>query len=215
MQAVRQFGVRVNPYRLARILAAACATILITSILSAPVSAHPHLRFGWQVEPLQDDAGAISALRIHWYLDPLSTMLVVRGIDIDRSGSVDAHELAAFAAQNDRLLAPSNYFVELARDGLGVPFVIRRGLQAQYDGARIILDFEVAVPDPAAGELSVRLFDRTWYVALSAADPVLIGGNAGRCAAVAGVESLATDGWGIQQVPVLRLNCRTAELAGS
>jgi ABC-type uncharacterized transport system substrate-binding protein len=184
----------------------ALAAPLAALLFAAPAAGHPHLRFDWQVQPLHDD-GAIRALRIHWLLDPLTTMLVMRGIDADRSGSVDQAEIDEFARQNDRLVAAGNYFVDLAREGRAVLFTVTRGLNARFDGRQMRMDFEVTLEHPVAGDLSVRLFDRTWYVALTAAQPVIPEGSAGGCEAQPRLEPAETDGWGVQQVPVVRLGC--------
>jgi ABC-type uncharacterized transport system substrate-binding protein len=184
---------------------AVCVLAAALVALAPGANAHPHVRFLYQIEPVLE-AGWLVGLRVVWQMDLLTTMLVSRGIDANRNGSVDPEELDAFARENARLLAASAYFLQLTQNDRALAFSIAGPLRAQLSDGRMTLSFEVRLASPAAPEtLGVRFFDETWYVALSAADPVLAG--AAPCTAVAQSNVLATHGWGEHAVPTIRLTC--------
>jgi len=166
--------------------------------------AHPHVRFSYRLEPVRHD-GALTALKVHWTLDAATTVMAYPGIDINRNGVLDPEELEAFARQNDRLLAPNQYFLHLNGAGEALPFVVSRTLDASFQAQRIRLSFEVRLARPTREPVSVRLFDATWYVALTAEEPLLVSGDG--CRADAQQEVVTTQGWGAQPVPVVRLVC--------
>lgn len=187
--------------------ALATAALALALLLPAPVSAHPHARFTYQLEPILS-ADAITGLRVRWQLDPISSLMVLRGIDFNRNGVTDPEELAAFARQNDALVAAAGYFLTLGDAEQALTFSVTQGLSALVLGQRIHLEFEVALPAPRPGALTVRLFDPTWYVALSPDDPAVPPGHA--CTGTAETQTLETQGWGTQTIPVVRLRCGAA-----
>lgn len=187
--------------------ALATAALALALLLPAPVSAHPHARFTYQLEPILS-ADAITGLRVRWQLDPISSLMVLRGIDFNRNGVTDPDELAAFARQNDALVAAAGYFLTLGDAEQALTFSVTQGLSALVLGQRIHLEFEVALPAPRPGALTVRLFDPTWYVALSPDDPAVPPGHA--CTGTAETQTLETQGWGTQTIPVVRLRCGAA-----
>lgn len=187
--------------------AARLSALLLCGLLltTTTASAHPHARFSYQLDPVMRD-GAVIGLKVTWLLDPLSSMTAIRGIDLNRNGVADPEELDAFARQNDTLVARSGYFLTLSANDTPLPFTIRQGLRASLSERGLSLDFEVALAQPATDPVSVRLFDETWYVALSADDPPIPAGHA--CQGSAATQALSTQGWGAQPVPVVRLDCR-------
>jgi ABC-type uncharacterized transport system substrate-binding protein len=188
---------------------AVCVLAVVLVALAPGASAHPHVRFAYQIEPVLE-GGRLAALRVVWQMDPLTTMLVSRGIDANRNGSVDPEELDAFARENSRLLAASAYFLQLTQNDRALAFSIAAPLHAQLSDGRMTLSFEVRLDSPAPAEaFALRFFDETWYVALTAADPVLVG--TAPCTAVAQTRVLATQGWGAQAVPTIGLTCHHRE----
>jgi ABC-type uncharacterized transport system substrate-binding protein len=184
--------------------ALATAALALALLLPASVSAHPHARFTYQLEPILS-ADAITGLRVRWQLDPISSLMVLRGIDFNRNGVTDPEELAAFARQNDALVAAAGYFLTLGDAEQALTFSVTQGLSALVLGQRIHLEFEVALPAPRPGALTVRLFDPTWYVALSPDEPAVPPGHA--CTGTTEAQVLETQGWGTQTIPVVRLRC--------
>ena len=178
--------------------------VLLFSVASS-VAAHPHVRFLYQVEPVLH-SGEVTSLRVLWRMDAMTSMQVARGIDADRNGAIDADELAAFAAQNGRLLGAAGYFTHIYDRDEPLGFTVAAPLRADLEHDDIVLRFELRLAAPLAPErLGVRFFDATWYVALTAAQPVLAG-NA-PCSASFRTSLLATQGWGAQAVPTLGFAC--------
>jgi len=188
-----------------RWLSGALLALGIGLVAPPGAQAHPHARFSYQLDPTLRD-GAVVGLTVRWMLDPLTSLLALRGIDANRNGVADPEELAAFARLNDQLVSAQGYFLSLSAGTDAAPgFRVSRGLSAEQSAQRIQLSFEVTLEQPHRGPLTVRLFDASWYVALSADDPPLPAGHA--CQGSAALETLETQGWGAQPVPVVRLTC--------
>lgn len=187
----------------------------LAAALTAPVQAlaHPHVRLTYQIEPRLED-GAIVGLRVRWTMDPMTSVLVIRGIDVNRNGIVDEGELAEFARGNRTLLEPHEYFLRVADADGAIGFRIDEPLHAYHDAAdaAIRLRFGLSLQRPVTGSLSVRFFDRTWYVRLSADDPPLADAarEGHRCSAVLSTHSEETEGWGTQAIPELSVSCPAA-----
>ena len=183
------------------------AGLALAVLLPCMGNAHPHARFTYQLEPvLRGDA--IVGLTVRWQLDPLTSLLALRGLDFNRNGQADPDELEAFARQNDALVAAAGYFLRLGDPEQALTFTVTRGLSAQVQAQRLQLAFEVALTTPRPGPLVVRLFDESWYVALSADDPPVPPGHP--CEGTVQTQPLVTQGWGTQPVPVVQLTCRPA-----
>lgn len=160
-------------------------------LLSPALRAHPHVQAEYRVEPLLK-GGALTGLRIVWRLDAVSSMLARQSPSLD-----------LYARQNQRLLAPQGYFLKITRGGDAVPFVLAAPLRARAVEDRVELSYEVTFDAPDG--LDIQLFDETWFVALRPAQAVLAADSP--CRASTSVTVLATQGWGRQSVPVVRLQC--------
>jgi len=181
--------------------------LVATAIAAAGASAeaHPHLRFSFRIAPLLEET-RLTGLQVQWELDPIASMLVRRGADVNGNGELDADELDAFARGNHSLLAPRGYLLQIMREGDPQPFAVSRALKARLQDGRVALDFEVRLQSPVEPHsLSVSFFDSTWYVALNAAEPVLAGDTP--CHALPRLAQWTTVGWGEQPVSVVDLAC--------
>lgn len=193
--------------------------------VTLPAAAHPHFVFSYQVEPLIE-AQAVVGLRVHWWVDALASAQIRAAADINLDGRLDAEELAAFAHGNDRLLRPQRYFIRVddASDDAGVgppaepPTIdmdVSQALGAVDEGeAGIRLHFEMRfemrfsdTTRPSA--IGVRFFDPTWNVALTPHAAVLSVAAAPpkACHAALRAQTLATFGWGEQQIARVVFRC--------
>jgi ABC-type uncharacterized transport system substrate-binding protein len=205
------------------IVAAACI-----AALAGPAAAHPHFRFSYQVEPLMQ-AQALVGLRVHWWVDAVASAQIRHAADLNRDGRLDADELAAFARGNDRLLRPQRYFIRVddasddTSDDVGLALAaepptidldVSQPLGAVDEGdAGIRLHFEMRFSGAAPAAFGVRFFDPTWNVALAphaALLPVAASATTA-CRAEHRTQTLATVGWGEQQVARLVFRCAPAE----
>jgi len=193
-----------NPERMRTLIALRLiATAIAVAVTSA--QAHPHLRFTYRIAPLLEDA-LLTGLQVQWELDPIASMLVRRGADVNGNGELDADELESFAGGNHSLLAPRGYLLQIMREGDPQPFAVARALRARVQDGRVTLDFEVRLQSPVKPHsLSVSFFDSTWYVALNAAEPVLAGDTP--CHALPRLAQWPTVGWGEQPMSVVDLAC--------
>lgn len=199
----------------ARAVARAALGVVLCA-LAGVAAAHPHVRFTYVVDPLLE-GGRVAGLRVEWIMDPIASMLVLRSVDRNRDGIFEPDELAAFARGNQELLATNRYFVTLTRAGNDVEFELPPVLEARFVHQRVTLSFVVRLREPLPADstspLSVKFFDRTWYVALHAHEPVLAEGTP--CAALTRAAQLATDGWGDQPVPQTEITCAAQTVAAA
>jgi ABC-type uncharacterized transport system substrate-binding protein len=180
---------------------------LILCAFAGAASAHPHVSFTYVIDP-QLDAGRITGLRVDWIMDPIASFFVLRSVDRNQDGVFAPDELAAFARGNQALLAGNRYFLTLTRAGAPVEFALPSTLEARFADQRMVLSFEVRLREPLPADsapIGVKFFDRTWYVALQAHDPVLAGGTP--CGSREQVATLATEGWGEQSVQEVEITC--------
>ncbi len=213
----------------------AAAVLIVAAV--PPAAAHPHFHFSYQVEPLIE-AQALIGLRVHWWVDAVASAQIRGAADLNRDGRLDADELAAFARGNDRLLRPQRYFIRVddatddasddaakkvntttaaaaLEEPLTLDMDVSQSLGAVDEGeAGIRLHFEMrfsgAAPPTAFG---VRFFDPTWNVALTphAAMLPVSTTTPSACRAELRAQTLATFGWGEQQVARLVFRCAPAE----
>ncbi|HVL59531.1 MAG TPA: DUF1007 family protein [Burkholderiaceae bacterium] len=98
------------------------ACVVLSAVAMPPgASAHPHVRMQYQVDP-QLEHGRVVGIRVVWTMDPMTSMLIARGIDVNGNGALDAEELAAFGAGNQAVLAANRWFLSVRDDAGAVGF---------------------------------------------------------------------------------------------
>ena len=199
---------------LARPMALACVCLW----LAGEAAAHPHLRFGYEVQPLVE-GGQVQTLRVLWWVDELGSAQIREGVDLNRDGRLDEMELAAFARGNDFLLRPRGYLAEVVALAGGEPheplaMEIAEPLAATDAGAAgIVLRFTLRFRDPPpSGAFAVRFFDPTWMLALDARAPSAdsTAGSTSACTTTTERFTMQTIGWGVQEVQRLKFQCASA-----
>ena len=221
--------------------AAAALALGALALQSAPLRAHPHFQFTYQLEPVIGSDG-VSGLRVRWQVDAVASAQIRGAADLNRDGRLDADELAAFALGNDRLLRLQRYFLRVdtlpadaaqgdrlkvadAEPPEPLELEVVQPLAAADRGEEgIELSFEMrfAAVLPA-GAFSVRLFDPTWNVALVPGAPVMTlpavtlpasttpASHQAGCHAETRTQTLLTVGWGEQQAPTVLVRCAPAD----
>lgn len=188
----------------------------VLAVLAGVATAHPHVRFAYVVAPVVD-GDHVTGLRFDWIMDPITSWFVLRGLDKNANGVFEPDELAAFARGNQPLLAANRYFLTLTRGDAPLDFDVPTSLEARFADQRVVLSFAVRLREAPRADspvpLGVRFFDRTWYVALDAHDPVL--GETSACASQQHTATLATDGYGEQPVQETRITCAAKGLAAA
>jgi ABC-type uncharacterized transport system substrate-binding protein len=145
-------------------------------------AAHPHIFVDTTVEVIFDDAGRITALRIGWTYDELTTLLVVEdgGHDKDGDGSISDTELVAL----------KGFDMEWGTEFLGDTYPEQNGVALALEPGPVDwttgwangrlqsthLRHFVSPVDPAAGPVVIKPYDPGYYSAYAiSGDAVMTG----------------------------------------
>jgi ABC-type uncharacterized transport system substrate-binding protein len=172
--------------------------VALATILPAGVAAHPHIFVDTSLEVIFDDTGAVSALRIGWTYDDLTSLLIIedRALDPDGDGILapeaiaglqgfDMQWEAGFAGdtyaqmggQKLTLSAPSEFTASYAQGKLSSTHLRR---------------FVPAV-DIGQGPLVVQSYDPGFYSAYAVVGQPLLTGRADCTVAVIAPDTDAAD----------------------
>ena len=91
------------------------------------VFAHPHLRLAYRLTPVLAN-GMVTAVQVSWQIDPMNGQLIRQNIDLNENGVLDEEELQQFAATNQALMQPFQFFltIENGVTAQPVPFSVRQ-----------------------------------------------------------------------------------------
>lgn len=174
---------------------AAFLAAALTAHGAAPALAHPHEFIDAGVE-LRFEAGALTALRIVWVYDDLTSLMILtdRGIDPDQPLTpAQATDLSGFDMGWEEGFAGDTYLLNGETPvGLGPP----QDWTARVVQGRIITTHlrQVAAPvTPGTAPLVVQVYDPGYYTAYTIATAPLIRGRADCAAQVYGPDTAAAD----------------------
>ncbi|MDX5361720.1 MAG: DUF1007 family protein [Alphaproteobacteria bacterium] len=141
--------------------------------VSLPAAAHPHVWVDVRNTLLFDADGRVTGVRAEWLFDALFSAFALSEVDTDKDGTASAEELVPLAAGYLDSLREYDYFMEVTSGGAIIDIAdATEGLAENRDG-RLMLAFTapLAAPvDGALGDLEVRSYDPTYYVALDMAE---------------------------------------------
>ncbi|MEN9688527.1 MAG: hypothetical protein RI998_524 [Pseudomonadota bacterium] len=181
------------------------------------VQAHPHLRMGYQLEPILDK-GAVTGLHVSWQMDAPNSALVRENIDLNRNGVLDPDELQAFADSNQTLMRPFNYFLTLENGQSGVPLTFEVKQFSARDGGRgfqggIYLEFEVRLNAPVTSpHIQLQMQDPTWFIGFQPLFGKVLATDTG-CDASFTREKRPTPTLGEQEVQRVQIQCASGPVA--
>ncbi len=144
----------------------AYALALLTTGLSAPALAHPHVFVVVKSELVFNAQGLVSGVRHAWTFDEMYSAFATTGINADGKPA-SAEQLQPLAEQNVGDLAEFGYFTVLKAPGqkieLGAPEAIS---MSESDKKLVTLRFTVPLKKPAsAGKvLTLQVYDPTYFV---------------------------------------------------
>lgn len=155
------------------------------ALWSGAAQAHPHVFVDAGIEVLVNDAGFATAVRISWNYDDLFSLLIVgeRGLDTDGDGVLTSDETAAlqgFDMQWDAGYAGDTFVLA---DGKPISLSGPSDWTAAYTDGRLKSSHLRALAAPIdlrKTELTVQVYDPSYYTSYTiASDPVITGGPAG------------------------------------
>lgn len=165
------------------------ALIGATAALFAATAAqaHPHVWVTVQSELVFSAEGKIEAVRHHWKFDEMFSAFATQGLDTDKDGKLTREELAELAQTNVESLKEFNYFSVGKSGGKDIAFDEPKDYWLEADKDNVLtLHFTLPVKaKPAGADLTVDVFDPTWFVDFSFAekDAVSLANAPAGCAA--------------------------------
>lgn len=171
-------------------LAAAVLAMAGVAATTLPARAHPHVWVDVRNTLLFDDEGRVTGVRAEWLFDALFSAFALSEADADKDGAVSAAELVPLADGYLESLREFDYFMDVSSGGAVIGMEDATGGLAEDRDGRLWFAFTVPFASPVdamLGDLEVRSYDPTYYVALDMAesDAVALGPRAVQACRVA------------------------------
>lgn len=146
---------------------------LAAALSAPPAGAHPHIFIDTGLELIHGPDGTLEALRITWVYDELFSMLLLEdiGLDADFDGVLTAEEETAL--QGFDMDWPDGYEGDVYLTAAGAPVTLgppEPGPAALREDGKLVSTHVRRLERPAdaaAGPVSVRVYDPTYYTAYS------------------------------------------------
>ena len=178
------------------------------------VFAHPHLRLAYRLTPVLAN-GMVTAVQVSWQIDPMNGQLIRQNIDLNENGVLDEEELQQFAATNQALMQPFQFFltIENGVTAQPVPFSVRQF--STRDGGKgfqggLFWEFtaELESTQPLQS-LQLQMQDPTWYIGF---EPLMgkVLASASDCESNFTREKRVTPSQGEQEVQRIFIQCAAA-----
>lgn len=163
------------------LIGAAAALLAATA-----AQAHPHVWVTVKSELVFSADGTVEAVRHSWQFDEMFSAFATQGLDADKDGKLTREELAELAETNVQSLKEFNYFSVGKSGGKDVTFGEPRDYWLEADEDNVLtLYFTLPLTTKlAASEMTVDVFDPTWFVDFSFAEqePVSLANAPASCA---------------------------------
>ncbi len=137
------------------------------------VVAHPHVWIELETRPVMDSDGRVEGLEVYWQFDPFYTVFAVDDMRTD-DGGIDEEKLLALGRSNLENLRPFDYFTDLRFNGGKLEIATVDRFETGFEAGKLWMRFIIplATPiDPRAGSFSYAVFDPTYYIDISYAEP--------------------------------------------
>ena len=157
------------------------AALALAVLRAAPASAHPHVWVNASAVLTFDEARKFDNVTVRYALDEFTTAVLIEGLDKNGNGLFERDELKALAAENAEALAEFDWFVEVQAGAERVAAKEVTGFDYSYEDEQMVLMLQLALEraiDPAAEDVTVRLYDPSFYVLVQLDDeaPLLVAG---------------------------------------
>ncbi|MEZ0172161.1 DUF1007 family protein [Microvirga sp. TS319] len=148
-----------------------CLALLSTG-LSMPAFAHPHVWITARAQVVFAPDGKVTGIRHRWTFDEAYTAYVTQGLDRDGDGKLTSEELQDLADENAGGLSEFDYFTTLKVHGKPQAFGDPQEARMTMDGQQVTMDFLLPLKAPTAvtGALAMEIDDPTFFVYFSLAD---------------------------------------------
>ena len=145
----------------APLFAAAC----ITSAITGPAGAHPHVFVTVTSQVIYDANGAATGVRQAWKFDDMYSTFAVEGLPQKTKGVFTREELAGLADVNITTLKESDFFTFAKAGGKDVDFGDASDYWLDYKDGLLTLNFTLPFKAPLkAKNFSIEVYDPTYFV---------------------------------------------------
>ncbi len=163
-----------------------CFALAAALVLPAAAArAHPHAWIDLDSRLIFDDAGRLEAVELGWLFDEFYTAFIAE--EFVTAGVEPSAFLEQVAAENLANLREWDYFTSLEQAGSELALADVRRFATTLKDERLWLGFEVPLvepADPAAGAISLAVYDPTYYIEVlyhEGVSPLVDGIDAARC----------------------------------
>jgi ABC-type uncharacterized transport system substrate-binding protein len=136
---------------------------------ASPALAHPHIFVDARTGFIFNEAGQLSALRIHWTYDAFTslTLFDILDLDKDNDGALDDTDRAAIVAGETEWQDDYKGDTYLEADGADVPLAKPLNGSAWLADDRISVAFDLPLQAPldVTDEVLLKLYDPSYYYA--------------------------------------------------
>lgn len=145
---------------------------LLTTGLSVPAFAHPHVWITARAQVMFAPDGKVTGIRHQWTFDEAYTAYVTQGLDKDGDGKLKPEELQDLADENAGGLSEFDYFTTLKMHGKPQAFNDPREARMTLGDNKVTMTFllPLKTPAPVSGALAIEIDDPTFFVYFSLAD---------------------------------------------
>lgn len=138
--------------------------------VASPASAHPHSWIDYKTKIVLNDAGEIIALKEYWVFDEFYAQFALNDFDANNNKRLDKDELLILAKGNLKNLENFDYFTEIKNNNKAASFKPPIDISSYLVDDRIALEFTLSLVKPldaSKGNVSYRIYDSSYYVAMS------------------------------------------------
>lgn len=163
-------------------------TAFLALVIPAGAQAHPHVWTSVQSEVVFGPDGKVEAIRHRWTFDQFYSAMAVQGLDTDGDGTYTTEELEPLAKVNVDSLHEFDYFTFVSAKADSIPLASPVDYSVSFKDGIVVLTFTLPLKQPLQvdrGELTVEVYDPTFFVAFSFADdaPIEMAGAPASCQA--------------------------------
>jgi ABC-type uncharacterized transport system substrate-binding protein len=150
------------PRMIGRIILAA----LVSFVIAAPASAHPHVWVKSTSELIYAPDGSVTGIRQHWVFDDMFTAFALQGTESKEKGKFTREELAPLAKVNVESLKEYDYFTFATADGTKTPLAEPApDYWLDYKDEVLTLNFTLPFKQPVkAKDLKIEIYDPTYFI---------------------------------------------------
>ena len=151
----------------------------LLALLSTGLAAHPHVFMDAEVE-VQTEAGAVTAVRLHWTYYDLFSLMLTEDLGLDADGDLVLTDAELATLQESVADWPPDYAGDLVVEAgdASVPLASREGEEVAFDAGAVVESHRRPLATAAPGTdvpVIVEVYDPYYYVAYTVTAATITG----------------------------------------